>query len=379
MKYKLSEVAYYSRARVEVGELSPENYLSTENILPEFGGITRASSLPAIARVAKYSPGDTLLSNIRPYFKKLHFATSEGGCSNDVLCICAKDKIDKKFLYYSLKSDTFFKYVMATAKGTKMPRGDKNAIMNYELEIPDLDKQKKVVRVLSALDRKIKLNNETNNTLEEIAQKLYDCFIQNLDGTSSRNVALGDVAECKLGGTPSRARPDYWGGNINWINSGAINSFRITEPSELITEDGLKHTSTYILPKGTTVLAITGATLGQVSRMEIEGCANQSVIGILGNNTISDEYIYLTIIKNIKMIINRQTGGAQQHINNNDVKEFKILLPDQQSMDSFTNRVKPLFERISVNCFNNKTLAELRDALLPKLMAGEINLDKVEI
>ena len=111
--------------------------------------------------------------------------------------------------------------------------------------------------------------------------------------------------------------------------------------------------------------------------MEIEGCANQSVIGILGNGVISDEYIYLTTMKNIQTIINRQTGGAQQHINKNDIKEFVIILPNQQLMSSFTNKVKPIFEKIAENKFENKTLSSLRDNILPKLMSGDVSLDKV--
>ena len=173
MKYKLSEVAYYSKEKIKTDELSPENYLSTENMLPEFGGITTASSLPTISTVTKYQPGDILLSNIRPYFKKLYYSISECGCSNDVLCLCAKDNINKAFLYYSLKNDDFFKYVMATAKGTKMPRGDKSAIMDYELEVPDLETQKKIVRILSALDQKIELNNSNNRVLYSLAESIF--------------------------------------------------------------------------------------------------------------------------------------------------------------------------------------------------------------
>lgn len=265
------------------------------------------------------------------------------------------------------------------AKGsTGQTEISRSSIASIEINLPDLGIQKKIVRILSTLDQKIELNNKQNNTLENITLASYDVFIKNLNEGESKKVAIGSVADCKLGGTPSRAKPEYWNGDINWINSGSINSFRITEPSELITKEGFRHTSTYILPQGTTVLAITGATLGQVSRMEINGCANQSVIGILGNEVISDEYIYLTVIKNIQTIINRQTGGAQQHINKNDIREFEIILPNQKLMSSFTNKMKPFFKKIAKNEFENKTLASLRDKILPKLMAGKINLENIE-
>ena len=281
------------------------------------------------------------------------------------------------YLYYYLTIHQ--KDIENLAGGTTMPIVNKTSFEQLEVEIPDLKTQKKIVRILSALDQKIELNNQQSKALETVAFALYDDLINNIDESDFKKVAIGQIADCKLGGTPSRAKTEYWGGSINWINSGAINSFRITGPSELITEEGFKHTSTYMLPKGTTVLAITGATLGQVSRMEIEGCANQSVIGIVGNNTISNEYIYLTIVRNIQEIINRQTGGAQQHINKNDIKEFEIILPNQQLMNNFTNKVRPIFEKIAQNEFENKTLSSVRDAILPELVSGEINLNEATI
>lgn len=281
------------------------------------------------------------------------------------------------YLYYYLTIHQ--KDIENLAGGTTMPIVNKTSFEQLEVEIPDLKTQKKIVRILSALDQKIELNNQQSKALETVAFALYDDLINNIDESDFKKVAIGQIADCKLGGTPSRAKTEYWGGSINWINSGAINSFRITGPSELITEEGFKHTSTYMLPKGTTVLAITGATLGQVSRMEIEGCANQSVIGIVGNNAISNEYIYLTIVRNIQEIINRQTGGAQQHINKNDIKEFEIILPNQQLMNNFTNKVRPIFEKIAQNEFENKTLSSVRDAILPELVSGEINLNEATI
>lgn len=288
------------------------------------------------------------------------------------------EQVHPEFLGYFLQYRQ--PYIESLAKGsTGQTEISRDSISNIEVDLPDAETQKKIVRILSALDQKIELNNQQSKVLETAAFTLYDDFINTIDESNFKKVAIGQIADCKLGGTPSRAKTEYWGGGINWINSGAINSFRITEPSELITEEGFKHTSTYMLPKGTTVLAITGATLGQVSRMEIEGCANQSVIGIVGNSAISNEYIYLTIVRNIQEIINRQTGGAQQHINKNDIKEFEIILPNQQLMNNFTNIVRPIFEKIAQNEFENKTLSSLRDALLPELMSGEIDLNEVII
>ena len=134
-----------------------------------------------------------------------------------------------------------------------------------------------------------------------------------------------------------------------------------------------------MLPKGTTVLAITGATLGQVSRLEIDTCTNQSVIGIIPNKKELNNYIYLSILNTIDDLVLKQTGGAQQHINKNDVETHKIVIPNDELIREFDEIIKPLFDKISLTCFESKKLEQLRDILLPKLMNGEIDLDNIEI
>lgn len=184
MKFKLSDICSYRKEKIAVSELSRKNYISTENMLPDKNGITVATALPKTVQTQKYKKGDILVSNIRPYFKKIWFAKGNGGCSNDVLVFSAKNGIDSHYLYYLLADDSFFEYSMATAKGTKMPRGDKKALMKYEVPDFDLNEQHKIVGVLSAIDDKIQLNNKINKNLEQQAQTLFDNFYDSLSGQS---------------------------------------------------------------------------------------------------------------------------------------------------------------------------------------------------
>ena len=160
MKYNLSDICDYAKEKVDVASLDDESYISTENMLPNKGGITKASSLPTIAQTQAFHVGDVLVSNIRPYFKKIWFAEFDGGCSNDVLVLRAKDGISKRFLYYVLADDTFFDYSMVTSKGTKMPRGDKAALMKYEVPNLAYEEQEKIAGTLEVLDKKIQINTE---------------------------------------------------------------------------------------------------------------------------------------------------------------------------------------------------------------------------
>jgi type I restriction enzyme S subunit len=231
-----------------------------------------------------------------------------------------------------------------------------------------------------------------NKTLEEMAQAIYKNWFVDFESfqeeefvynkrlkkeiPKSFNVStIGKELRVELGGTPLRREEKYWeNGNINWIKSGKVNEFRITQPSEHITKEGLENSSTVLLPKGTVVLAITGATLGQVSKLEIESCANQSVVGVVESKKIPSEYIYLWLLHRINIIIQKQTGGAQQHINKTNVKNSLLLLPPEKIMNNFVKLIRPIFNRISNNCFANESIKQLRDSLLPKLMSGEIRV-----
>lgn len=154
----LSDICQYVSEKISVSLLDKNSYISTENMLPNKSGITVAANLPSTKYTSKYSTDDILISNIRPYFKKIYQAQQQGGCSADVLVLRTKPGIVPLFLYYVLSDDAFFEYATATSKGTKMPRGDKTAIMKYE--IPELlpETQQKIASLLSALDNKISLN-----------------------------------------------------------------------------------------------------------------------------------------------------------------------------------------------------------------------------
>lgn len=165
MRYNLSDICEYAKGKTDIVNLNEDTYISTESMMPNKGGITRASSLPTMAQTQAFLAGDVLVSNIRPYFKKIWFAEFDGGCSNDVLVFRAKSGVNKRFLYYVLANDRFFDYSMATSKGTKMPRGDKVAIMRYEVPDFTYKEQKIIAETLEALDRKIQLNAAINENL----------------------------------------------------------------------------------------------------------------------------------------------------------------------------------------------------------------------
>ena len=154
----LNDVAKFITSKIEISKINGLNYISTENMLPNKGRITIVSSLPDTKSVREYLPNDILINNICPYFKKYGILNMKCGCSSDVFVLRSKENYDSKFLYYVLTSDDFFSYVIANAKGTKMPRRDKKAIQNYEVPNFPIDEQNKISYFLSQIDRKIEIN-----------------------------------------------------------------------------------------------------------------------------------------------------------------------------------------------------------------------------
>ena len=299
------------------------------------------------------------------------------------------NKVNPRILKYYTHSKPYFDWVNSFDTGAT--RGNINAKTygDMEIELPSRKVQDKIVSILSSLDRKIELNNKINANLEEMAQAIFKNWFVDFEPFKDGKFVdselgmipegwkvgtLGEFCKCLLGGTPSRSKEEYWNGEVNWINSGEINKFRILEASEKITELGLAKSATKLLPKKTTVLAITGATLGQVSLLEIDTCANQSVIGVLENTEVPYEYIYPFIKDRIEMLIQHQTGGAQQHINKDNVESLIFLLPAINVLEDYISLVSPMYKRIESQCFENLYLSTLRDTLLPRLMSGELEV-----
>ena len=171
----LEEVAEFQKQRISTTLLNNSNYISTENILQNFEGIQSSPSIPANTNVIEYQKGDILLSNIRPYLKKVWFADRKGGCSADVF-VLRGDKCDQHFLYYVIASDRFINYVMSGAKGVKMPRGDKSQMEKYAFSIPINTEQRKIAKFLSILDERIRLQNK----IIEDWKKLKSAIVEEL-------------------------------------------------------------------------------------------------------------------------------------------------------------------------------------------------------
>lgn len=282
---------------------------------------------------------------------------------------CFPDSIMGFIPYDGISDVRFIKYCFdilqrkckQISQGTAQDNLSWEKLSTIKFPAPPLKIQCRIAEVLSRYDSLIENYQKQIKLLEEAAQRLYKEWFVDLrfpgyektkivDGLPEgwSFIRIKDRYKTVLGGTPSRFINSYWGGDISWINSGEINKLRIIKPSEKITQDGYKNSSTKLMPIHTTILAITGATLGQVSYTEIETCANQSVVGIIDEENTTNEFLYLNIYNNIHSMINKATGGAQQHINKDIVSDYFIMLPDESILIEFRKRINPIFNTITI-------------------------------
>jgi type I restriction enzyme S subunit len=180
----------------KASEATLTNYISTENMIAEFGGISVAENIPCNGSVTKFIIGDVLFSNIRTYFKKVWQASFNGYCSNDVLVFRSADesKLLTDYIYHLCRWSKFTELSIRTAKGVKMPRGDKDALAKFHFQLPTLiAEQRAIAHILGTLDDKIELNRRMNETLEAIARAIFKSWFVDFDPVRAK--ASGEPPE----------------------------------------------------------------------------------------------------------------------------------------------------------------------------------------
>ena len=204
-KCKLGDIAEFSSARVSSAKLDCKNYVSTENMLQDFQGVIVAKSVPNETNVISFTCGDILISNIRPYLKKVWKATFDGGCSSDVFVLHATDTVAKDYLHYAVANDKFINYVMSGAKGVKMPRGDKNQMRTYQLSLPSIQEQHKIAKILTLLDERIATQSKLIEKLESLIKGIAHYCIRDFTN-DCECVRLGDISKITTGKLDANAQ-----------------------------------------------------------------------------------------------------------------------------------------------------------------------------
>lgn len=260
--------------------------------------------------------------------------------------------------------------------GSVQPMLNRNYIAQVPVAVPPLAEQGAIAEVLEALDAKIAANFDLASSADLL---LAAEFEHRLYAVEMCDKPLSAIANVVLGGTPSRARIDYWTeGTVPWLNSGALNATRVVKPSALITPLALANSAAKLMPVGSTLLAITGATLGQIARLEMRASGNQSIVGVWSDDVALNTWLYFAIQSRLDNLLARATGAAQQHVSKADVEQLAVPIPSRAILEGFGEIATPLLELAAVAERENSTLALTRDALLPQLMSGKLRVRDAE-
>lgn len=377
-------------------------------MLPNKGGIVRAESLPDAKTACKYEPGDILLSNIRPYFCKIWFADREGSCSNDVLVIKAKDGWLPKFIYYVLSDQNFFNYDSVTSKGTKMPRGTKNAIMKYFVPDINMTEQQKIVDVLSKYDSLIEANKKRIQNLQDQAAELYkewfvrfrypsDTAINLVDSPIGmlpegfRVLKMKDVVSYYIGGGWGNENSDTAFCEYASVIRGT--DFPFVAVGDVSTCPGRWHKKSNYKPRALQlndiILEVSGGTAEQpvgriilVSQNILDKLSNRVICASfcklvrINQKVVSPLYLYywLQYVYDTRIIdrFQLQSTGIINFKFEYFLRKCDVMLPPKQIIEEFENQIKPLRELIEGLTTQNEQSKQQRDALLPKLLSGRV-------
>lgn len=289
----------------------------------------------------------------------------------------ASGELHPGFLPWLLRSPDFVRQVEHMGVGSVMNHFGPSHLRKMNIALPPLPEQRRIASVLGAFDDLIETNRRMATALDETARVAWRGHVAEFD---LRSVPLSEMANVVLGGTPKRSNPEYWGGHLPWLNSGKANEFRVMEGSEGITQSGFDKSSTKLLPRGATLVAITGATLGKVTRTGIDACGNQSLVGVyVDDDCPLNDHIYLSVSDDIEQVTRHATGGAQQHVNKGNVEQMLVpsLTPDL--LAAIRTDVTPLLASVEPLLAEADKLARTRDELLPLLMSGKVRVEDVEL
>ena len=396
---KLSSIAYYVTDKISSNDISLSEYVTTDCILQNKKGREVASNLPPQpCCLTRYQRGDVLIANIRPYLKKVWFADIDGGASSDVLVFRAKEGHSPSFLYAVLLQDSFFDYVMQGAKGSKMPRGDKEQILRYEMPILSCSEESIGTFFLN-LDQKIRLNEQINQNLEAMAKQLYDYwFVQfdfpNKDGKPYKSSGGEMVWNEKL----KRMIPKEWT-NANIYQLASISKETVNpqaQPNELFKHYSLPEydkTGTYAEEYGIDIQSAKFiVTNNCILVSKLNPWTSRVICGNRGSNQIcSTEFVVwnpaslktkgflFMLAKSAKFIeycTQGATGTSHSHRRINPELMMKFDFPYNSEI---AIKFSLLIENIIVHLHNNiaqlKVLTKQRDELLPLLMNGQITIE----
>ena len=395
---KLKDIAEYVTDKISSNAIDLDCYVTTDSLLQNKAGREVAVNLPPqVCTLTHFRQGDILIGNIRPYLKKIWMADIDGGCNADVLVIRAKDGHSPSFIYALLLQDAFYEYAMKGAKGSKMPRGDKDQIMRYE--IPTLSStEESIGKFIVDIRDKINVLTQINRNLEAMARQLYDYWFVQFDfpdenGKPYKSSGGKMVWNKKL----KREIPEGWSdgklidiANITMGQSPDGSSYNESGDGVLFyqgsTDFGLRFPSvrqyttapTRFAKQGDILMSVR-APVGTTNIANADCCIGRG-LSAMNSKIGSISHLY-HIIQDLKIAFDMRNdaGTTFGSITKDDLYGLVVLKPDASIISKYEVLCSPVFDRQMLIGKEIDVLVKQRDELMPLLMNGQVSIMPKEV
>ena len=372
----LGSIAEMASDKISVSKLTAESYISTENMLPDRGGVQLAVKLPPSGSVNAFFPGDVLFSNIRTYFKKVWLAPWQGGASADVIVFRSKDgrKLDSQYLYYVLSSDNFIESTVTASKGTKMPRGDKEAMRRFEFPLPPLPIQRRIAGILSAYDELIENSQRRIKILESMARALYREWFVHFRFPGHESVPrvpspLGEI-------------PQGW--EVGRLDAVLVlqrgfdlpRSKRVEGEVPIYAATGVIDFHNEAKVKAPGVVTGRSGTIGDVIYVQEDFWPLNTALWAkeFPKSEPLFAYYFLSSI-DLKQF---NAGAAVPTLNRNDIHGLDALIPPRYLQRKFQDVAGAMLKQARTLGLRIENLRRTRDLLLPRLLSGQIDVESLD-
>jgi len=334
-----------------------------------------------ISAKSRFRKGDILFGKLRPYFRKVIIAPFDGVCSTDIWVVRAKQNIDQKFLFYRMASEDFVETSSRASEGTKMPRAQWEFVERIQQQIPSTPEQRAIAGILGGLDDKIELNRHMNVTLESMARAVFrQWFVENEEAKYWDEIEVGkfaDVIDCMHTKKPDRqseGKPliQLW----NILDNGLLDM----KDTYFISEERYKHWVSRIeASPGDCIITNTGRVAATAQIPEgYKAALGRNMTGI----RCKKEYPYPTFLIEclssdaMRQEIDRKTdvGTILDSLNVRNIPTLRFRLPNHKLLGKYEDLARPIRAMMEKNLAQSRTLASLRDGLLPKVMRGEVRV-----
>ncbi len=311
---------------------------------------------------------------------------------NQHVCILrTAPELNPHYLYYYLINPVTQNHLLRIAgSGGTRNALTKSMLFDLIIKYPEIKIQEKVVNQLNTIKNQIITLQNQNQILEQMAQAIFQSWFVDFDGvTEFEDSELGKIPKgwkieklqelcvsIQNGGTPKRKESEYWeNGTIEWYKTGELLDKFLLDSEEKITKNGLENSSVHLWPENTILFAIYAfPVVGRMGILTKPGCSNQAASGLIPKKEIGVYFLFLSLVFTRSFLGRIATGAAQQNISQEILKKHTLILPPIEIISKFNDMITPIFEQMKTIQIQIQTLTKIRDALLPKLMSGEIRV-----